>query len=61
MMRLITVYVPEAILETLDQLVRLRIYPNRSEAIRYGIKNLIDSEGGVQFLLNEACIAEVKQ
>lgn len=53
MMRLITVHLPEAILEALDALVLKRIYPNRSEAIRDAIKRLIDLEGGVHFLLNQ--------
>ena len=50
-MRLITVHLPEAILEALDALVLLRIYPNRSEAIRYAVKVMIDQEGGIVNLL----------
>ena len=51
MMKLVTVHVPEAILEALDALVLKRFYPNRSEAIRTAIKGLINEEGGIHFLL----------
>lgn len=51
MMRLITVHVPEAILEALDALVLLRIYPNRSEAIRDGMRLILKNEGGIRYLL----------
>ena len=44
-MRLISVKIPEAYLEGLDILVRIkRLYPNRSEAIRVAIRDLLRRE-----------------
>ena len=43
-MKLITLYVPESYIESLDQLVKHKFYPNRSEAIRFAIRDLINSE-----------------
>ncbi|MFX0113244.1 MAG: ribbon-helix-helix domain-containing protein [Candidatus Hodarchaeota archaeon] len=44
MMRLVTVHLPEDFVEGLDELVRLKRYPNRSEAIRIGIRDLLKDE-----------------
>ena len=44
-MRLITVYVPEFHIKMLDQLVAKGFYPNRAEAIRLAIRDLINKEG----------------
>ena len=43
-MKLITLYLPEAYIKALDQLVEERFYPNRAEAIRASIKDLISNE-----------------
>lgn len=43
-MRLITVHMPEESLHGLDELVRLQRYPNRSEAIRLAIRDLLKEE-----------------
>jgi Arc/MetJ-type ribon-helix-helix transcriptional regulator len=43
-MRLITLYLPEPYIKALDQLVNERFYPNRAEAIRVAIRDLIDNE-----------------
>lgn len=43
-MRLITVHLPEEAVEGLDELVRAKKYPNRSEAIRYAIRDLLREE-----------------
>ncbi|CCC81130.1 CopG/MetJ family transcriptional regulator [Thermoproteus tenax Kra 1] len=43
-MSLISVHVPKRMLEELDELVRRGIYPNRSEAIRAAIRELIYKE-----------------
>lgn len=43
-MKLITLYVPETYLKLLDQLVGERFYPNRAEAIRIAIRDLINEE-----------------
>ena len=43
-MRLVTVHLPEESLSGLDELVRLQKYPNRSEAIRLAIRDLLKDE-----------------
>jgi len=43
-MKLITLYLPEAYIKLLDQLVDGRFYPNRAEAIRVAIRDLINEE-----------------
>ena len=37
----ISVYLPEELIESLDELVKRGFYPNRSEAIRIAIKDLV--------------------
>jgi len=43
-MKLITLYLPEPYIKALDQLVSERYYPNRAEAIRVAIRDMIDIE-----------------
>ncbi len=43
-MKLITLYVPEPYLKALDQLINERYYPNRAEAIRVAIRDLLSVE-----------------
>jgi len=43
-MRLITLYVPEPYIKNLDMLVGQKMYPNRSEAIRLAIRDLLYRE-----------------
>ena len=43
-MKLITLHLPETYIAALDQLVDERFYPNRSEAIRVAIRDLISAE-----------------
>ena len=43
-MKLITVHLPEAYLKGLDKLVKRRMYPNRSEAIRIAVRDLLKRE-----------------
>jgi Arc/MetJ-type ribon-helix-helix transcriptional regulator len=43
-MKLITLYLPETYLKALDQLVTEKFYPNRAEAIRVAIRDLINAE-----------------
>lgn len=43
-MNLISVKIPDSHLEGLDDLVRLGIYPSRSEAIRVAIRDLLRKE-----------------
>jgi Arc/MetJ-type ribon-helix-helix transcriptional regulator len=43
-MSLISVHVPNKMLEELDELVRRGIFPNRSEAIRAALRDLLYKE-----------------
>lgn len=43
-MKLITLYVPEPYIKALDRLVDERYYPNRAEAIRVAIRDLLAEE-----------------
>jgi Arc/MetJ-type ribon-helix-helix transcriptional regulator len=43
-MKLITLYLPEPYIEALNQLVSEKLYPNRAEAIRVAIRDLINNE-----------------
>ena len=43
-MKLITLYLPETYIKALDQLVDEKFYPNRAEAIRAAIRDLIVDE-----------------
>ena len=44
-MKMITLYVPELYLKKLDELIDMGHFPNRSEAIRVSIRDLIRNEG----------------
>jgi len=43
-MKLVTVLLPEACLEGLDELVRANMYPSRSSAIRSSVRDLLKKE-----------------
>jgi antitoxin ParD1/3/4 len=43
-MRLIAVHLPDRILTDIEQLVEKGLYPNRSEAIRIAIRDLLKRE-----------------
>jgi len=43
-MKLVTVLLPEAHLEGLDELVRANMYPSRSAAIRSAVRDLLKKE-----------------
>lgn len=43
-MKLITLYIPEPYLKALDRLINERYYPNRAEAIRVAIRDLLSME-----------------
>jgi len=43
-MKMLAVYVPESYIEALDQFVSQDRFPNRSEAIRVAIRDLIKNE-----------------
>jgi len=42
--KLITLHIPEVYLESLQELVRKKYYPNRAEAIRVAVRDLLDDE-----------------
>jgi antitoxin ParD1/3/4 len=42
--RLITLYLPEPYIKALDSLVEERFYPNRAEAIRVAVRDLLNIE-----------------
>ena len=42
--RLITVHIPEAYINGIEELVNSNMYPNRSEVIRVAIRDLLKSE-----------------
>ena len=43
-MRLLTVHLPEPYIQALDQLVQKGYYPNRAEAIRTSVRDLVNEE-----------------
>jgi len=43
-MKVVTVHLPEAYLEAIDELVRKKRYPNRAEAIRMAVRDFIRME-----------------
>ena len=43
-MKLITIHLPEPYLKDLDELVKEDLYPNRAEAIRIAIRDMLMNE-----------------
>lgn len=43
-MKLVTVKLPEALIDGLDELVRSRLYPSRSAAIRTAVRDMLKRE-----------------
>ena len=43
-MRLVTVHLPRSYIDGLEELVKEHIYPNRSEAIRVAVRDMLKSE-----------------
>ncbi|RDE10822.1 MAG: transcriptional regulator [Candidatus Thorarchaeota archaeon] len=58
-MRLIAVHLPDRILDDIQQLVKNGLYPNRSEAIRIAIRDLLKRELWDQSMLPKERISEV--
>jgi len=58
-MRLIAVHLPDRILDDIQQLVKNGLYPNRSEAIRIAIRDLLKRELWDQSMLPNERISEV--
>ena len=44
LMKMITLYLPEPYIKALNKLVNEKFYPNRAEAIRVAIRDLINDE-----------------
>lgn len=60
-MRLISVQIPEAYINGLDELVNYGYFPNKSEAIRSAIRDMLKNElGGFRSLRNEGISEKVK-
>jgi len=58
-MRLIAVHLPDRILTDIEQLVDKGLYPNRSEAIRIAIRDLLKRELWDQSIAQKERISEV--
>jgi len=43
-MEMVSIHLPEAYLEGLKELVRLRLYPNISEAVRTAVREFLKNE-----------------
>ncbi len=43
-MRIISVQLPQGLINAMDQLVKMGVYPNRSEIIREAIRELLKKE-----------------
>jgi len=43
-MKLITLHLPEPYIQALDRLVKEKYYPNRAEAIRVAVRDLLSVE-----------------
>ena len=43
-MRLLTVHLPDPYIQALDKLVDNKFYPNRAEAIRVAVRDLLNDE-----------------
>ena len=46
-MKLVTLNLPQAYLDGLEKLVQEEIYPNRSEAIRFAVRDMIRRETSI--------------
>ena len=43
-MKVVTVHLPEAYLDAIDELARRKLYPSRAEAIRMAVRDFIKEE-----------------
>ena len=43
-MKMITLHLPEPYIRALDRLVKEKFYPNRAEAIRVAVRDLLSAE-----------------
>jgi Arc/MetJ-type ribon-helix-helix transcriptional regulator len=58
-MRLIAVHLPERIIEDIQKLVNRGLYPNRSEAIRIAIRDLLKRELWERSMKSDVSAGEV--
>jgi Arc/MetJ-type ribon-helix-helix transcriptional regulator len=58
-MRLIAVHLPERIIEDIQRLVKRGLYPNRSEAIRIAIRDLLKRELWERSMKSDVSAGEV--
>jgi antitoxin ParD1/3/4 len=47
-MKLLTINLPQAYIDGLEKLVEMEFYPNRSEAIRVAVRDLLRKEKSTQ-------------
>lgn len=60
-MKLISVQLPEAYLNGLDELVSYGYFPNKSEAIRSAVRDMLKNElGGFRSLRNEGISEKIR-
>jgi len=43
-MKIVSVHLPEAYVEAIDELVKAKLYPNRAEAIRMAVRDFVRRE-----------------
>ncbi len=61
LMKLISVQIPEAYMNGLDELVNYGYFPNKSEAIRSAIRDMLKNElGGFRSLRNEGISEKIR-
>ncbi|NHI92393.1 MAG: ribbon-helix-helix protein, CopG family [Candidatus Lokiarchaeota archaeon] len=46
-MRLVTLHLPDIYIEDIEKLVSMKRYPNRSEAIRVAVRDLLKAEAWI--------------
>lgn len=46
-MKLVTLHLPQSYIQDLEKLVAMKRYPNRSEAIRVAVRDLLKAEAWV--------------
>ena len=46
-MRLVTVHIPDGYIEGIEELVRLKLYPNKGEVIRIAVRDFLKHEAQI--------------
>ena len=60
-MKLITLNLPATYLQGIEKLVREEIYPNRSEAIRHAVRDLIKKENAFHPIISKNKISRLNK